>query len=568
MRPLLEWCSAVALSRFSMIVPLAIGVVGCSDSSRFNDPFANPYAARGPGPEVTSSVPPAQGAPVGRVDAQPLGAQPMPPPGPAGGSSYYGYGPRAGDPRGPEYGPRGPDYAPRPPDYPPRQSDYPPPNYPPRAAEYPPPNYPPRGIGEYPPRGSEYPPQAPGYPPRGAEYPPHAPDYPPRGPDYPPSGQDYPPPGMEGRPRPDTTGAVASPPGKALARSDGGTGGGTSVTVGPGDTVNRIAKRYGVSAAALMAANHISAPATIRRGQQIIIPRSPATAVATARPMPPMSAPVPPPTAATAHPPQVPAAAAGEGIHVVAAGETLSSIAHHYRRSRIAIAKANNIEPDAKLHIAQRLVIPGGRSTTVRVGGLEPTPPARTSVGQGSVVPVVEQTTDAGPPSPPPAAQKVVAANPAPSARVTTATTSEPLGEDVTAEKSSKTAAVAPQFRWPVHGRIISSFGPQTAGQPNDGINVAVPEGTAVKAADDGIVAYAGNELKGYGNLILVRHQNGFVTAYANASELMVRRGDTVKRGQVIARSGQTGTVTSPQLHFEIRKGATPVDPTQYLAGT
>jgi murein DD-endopeptidase MepM/ murein hydrolase activator NlpD len=554
MRPLLEWCSAVALSRFSLIVPLAIGVVGCSDSSRFNDPFANPYAARGPGPEVTSSVPPAQGAPVGRVDAQPLGAQPMPPPGPAGGSSYYGYGPRAGDPRGPEYGPRGPDYAPRPPDYPPRQSDYPPPNYPPRAAEYPPPNYPPRGIGEYPPRGSEYPPQAPGYPPRGA--------------DYPPSGQDYPPPGMEGRPRPDTTGAVASPPGKALARSDGGTGGGTSVTVGPGDTVNRIAKRYGVSAAALMAANHISAPATIRRGQQIIIPRSPATAVATARPMPPMSAPVPPPTAATAHPPQGPAAAAGEGIHVVAAGETLSSIAHHYRRSRIAIAKANNIEPDAKLHIAQRLVIPGGRSTTVRVGGLEPTPPARTSVGQGSVVPVVEQTTDAGPPSPPPAAQKVVAANPAPSARVTTATTSEPLGEDVTTEKSSKSAAVAPQFRWPVHGRIISSFGPQTAGQPNDGINVAVPEGTAVKAADDGIVAYAGNELKGYGNLILVRHQNGFVTAYANASELMVRRGDTVKRGQVIARSGQTGTVTSPQLHFEIRKGATPVDPTQYLAGT
>jgi murein DD-endopeptidase MepM/ murein hydrolase activator NlpD len=127
---------------------------------------------------------------------------------------------------------------------------------------------------------------------------------------------------------------------------------------------------------------------------------------------------------------------------------------------------------------------------------------------------------------------------------------------------------MAPQFRWPVHGRIISGFGPKTAGQPNDGINVAVPEGTAVKAADDGVVAYAGNELKGYGNLILVRHQNGFVTAYANASELMVRRGDTVKRGQVIARSGQTGAVTSPQLHFEIRKGATPVDPTQFLSGT
>jgi murein DD-endopeptidase MepM/ murein hydrolase activator NlpD len=101
----------------------------------------------------------------------------------------------------------------------------------------------------------------------------------------------------------------------------------------------------------------------------------------------------------------------------------------------------------------------------------------------------------------------------------------------------------------------------------NDGINLAVPEGTPVKAAEDGVVAYAGNELKGYGNLVLVRHANGFVTAYANASDILVKRGETVKRGQVIAHSGQTGNVTSPQLHFEIRKGATPVDPAQYLSG-
>ncbi|HXW30342.1 MAG TPA: M23 family metallopeptidase, partial [Xanthobacteraceae bacterium] len=203
---------------------------------------------------------------------------------------------------------------------------------------------------------------------------------------------------------------------------------------------------------------------------------------------------------------------------MVAAGETLSSIAHHYRRSRIAIAKANNIEPDAKLHIAQRLLIPGGKSTTVRLGGLEPSTPGPPPASQGGVVPAIAQASDAGTPPPPPATQKVVAAAPAASARVTTATTIEPIGEDVTPEKSSQASVVTPQFRWPVHGRIISGFGPKTAGQPNDGINVAVPEGTAVKAADDGIVAYAGNELKGYGNLILVRHQNGFVTAYANAS--------------------------------------------------
>ena len=124
-------------------------------------------------------------------------------------------------------------------------------------------------------------------------------------------------------------------------------------------------------------------------------------------------------------------------------------------------------------------------------------------------------------------------------------------------------AGVAPEFRWPARGRIIQCF--KCSG--NDGINIAVPEGTSVKAAESGVVAYAGSELKGYGNLILIRHPNGFVTAYANNSELDVKRGDQVKRGQIIAKSGQSGNVSSPQLHFELRKGSTPVDPTSYLAG-
>ena len=135
------------------------------------------------------------------------------------------------------------------------------------------------------------------------------------------------------------------------------------------------------------------------------------------------------------------------------------------------------------------------------------------------------------------------------------------------AEESAKGGEAAGTFRWPVRGRVIATFGPKPNGLQNDGINLAVPEGTPVKAADDGVVAYAGNELKGYGNLVLIRHGNGFVTAYAHASEILVKRGETVKRGQVIAKSGQTGNVTSPQLHFEIRKGATPVDPSQYLNG-
>ena len=124
-------------------------------------------------------------------------------------------------------------------------------------------------------------------------------------------------------------------------------------------------------------------------------------------------------------------------------------------------------------------------------------------------------------------------------------------------------AAENGQFRWPARGRIIQGF--KSGG--NDGINIALPEGTSVRASEDGKVAYAGSALKGYGNLVLIRHSNGFVSAYANNGELDVKSGDSVKRGQVIAKSGQTGDVSTPQLHFELRRGQTPVDPTNYLAG-
>jgi murein DD-endopeptidase MepM/ murein hydrolase activator NlpD len=161
----------------------------------------------------------------------------------------------------------------------------------------------------------------------------------------------------------------------------------------------------------------------------------------------------------------------------------------------------------------------------------------------------------------------MAAAEPVQKARLAQATTTP---EEVAAEQPVRAAEAtgAPQtFRWPVRGRVITSYGAKTNGKQNDGINVAVPEGTPIKAAEDGVVAYSGNELKGYGNLVLVRHANGYVTAYAHASELMVKRGETIKRGQVIAKSGQSGEVGSPQLHFEIRKGSTPVDPLQFLNG-
>jgi murein DD-endopeptidase MepM/ murein hydrolase activator NlpD len=121
------------------------------------------------------------------------------------------------------------------------------------------------------------------------------------------------------------------------------------------------------------------------------------------------------------------------------------------------------------------------------------------------------------------------------------------------------------RFLWPVEGRVISPFGDNPNGGRNDGINISVPRGTPVRAADAGEISYVGNELKGYGNLILIRHDNGFVTAYAHTDGVHVKRGERVERGQVIATVGDTGNVSQPQLHFELRHGTQPVDPTPYL---
>ena len=149
---------------------------------------------------------------------------------------------------------------------------------------------------------------------------------------------------------------------------------------------------------------------------------------------------------------------------------------------------------------------------------------------------------------------------PAPERKVDKTTTTAAIAP---AAEEKPSDAAHPEFRWPARGRIIQGF----ANGGNDGINISVPEGTQVKAAESGVVAYAGSELKGYGNLVLIRHPNGFVTAYAHNGDITVKRGDQVTRGQTIAKSGQSGNVSSPQLHFELRKGSTPVDPTNYLAG-
>ncbi|HKY19180.1 MAG TPA: M23 family metallopeptidase [Rhizomicrobium sp.] len=123
----------------------------------------------------------------------------------------------------------------------------------------------------------------------------------------------------------------------------------------------------------------------------------------------------------------------------------------------------------------------------------------------------------------------------------------------------------APAFAWPVSGRVISDFGATASGGRNDGINIAASTGTPIHASASGTVTYAGNELKNYGNLVLVKHAGGYTTAYAHADRLVVSRGEFVARGQVIGYAGQTGDVASPQVHFEIRSATTPLNPRSYL---
>jgi murein DD-endopeptidase MepM/ murein hydrolase activator NlpD len=121
-------------------------------------------------------------------------------------------------------------------------------------------------------------------------------------------------------------------------------------------------------------------------------------------------------------------------------------------------------------------------------------------------------------------------------------------------------------FLWPVHGNILAAYGSKSDGSHNDGINISAARGAAVVAADAGVVAYTGNELRGYGNLVLIKHANGWISAYAHCDQVLVKRGEKVSRGQVIARVGSTGNVSEPQLHFELRRGQHAVDPREFLA--
>ena len=291
---------------------------------------------------------------------------------------------------------------------------------------------------------------------------------------------------------------------------------GEVVVVRKGDTVYSIARRHNVAVRDVIAVNQLQAPYGVVVGQHMLVPTT--------------------------------------RVHVVAAGDTLYSIARRYQVDQSELTRLNDLRAPYEIRAGQHLKVPAPQvqepGTMVAARPAPQGAPDRERVVSSDIAEPGEREPAAG-----------GTAAPVPEAPP------EPRMSE--AEKRMALANPPPlsgrKFLMPVDGKVVSSFGPKGSGLHNDGINIAAPVGTVVRAAENGVVAYAGNELRGFGNLLLIKHDDGWMTAYAHNSELLVHRGDQVKRGQPIARVGNSGNVVTPQLHFELRRGNSAVDPIQHL---
>lgn len=218
-------------------------------------------------------------------------------------------------------------------------------------------------------------------------------------------------------------------------------------------------------------------------------------------------------------------------IHVVKAGETLNQIAARYNIDPPSLLLLNRIHNPQNLAPGQTILLPADE-------------PMRRIVSASGANGSSSSTT---------------------SSTATSSGTSRPAASNTPAEPKRGVKIVDVRFDWPVKGRVISTFGVKSQGLQNDGVNIAATAGDPVHAAGGGVVVYAGNELAGYGELLLIEHDGGWITAYAHNRVLKVKEGDRVSRGQTIAEAGETGSVDTPQVHFEVRNGVSPVDPMQYL---
>ena len=321
--------------------------------------------------------------------------------------------------------------------------------------------------------------------------------------------------------------------------------------VASGDTVNSIARSYGVSPYAIVDANQLSSPNAIYPGERLTIPGASGGPRQIARadrvPTTVTKTELAPPTAEAKSSP----AAAAPAIYAATDDDPRLAGGRYYTAGlprhkpgftgeggpEFSNARAANaVEPADDVFQPPRKPAPAPSRQAERSDPDDEAfdSPRRTQAKERQVATVdpADEAFDARRGKPPPPSSDVKASN---------------------------------RFVWPVRGQIISGFGGRASGVHNDGINIAAEPGSTVKAADGGVVVYAGNELAGYGNLLLIRHSNGFVTAYAHNKKLLVSKGDNVRQGQTIALVGSTGDVDRPQLHFEIRRGDRAVDPARFL---
>jgi murein DD-endopeptidase MepM/ murein hydrolase activator NlpD len=347
------------------------------------------------------------------------------------------------------------------------------------------------------------------------------------------------------------------------------------ILIESGDTLSAISVKYKVPQAELLRANNLKSGADLKYGKSIVIPVSVKVDVKT-KAVPVEQAvktdkkiPIPektpkheqailPSTAARDKAKQNDADVAKNSnsdkgkdkkdvadasVYVVVQGDSLARIAKMHKVGIDAIKQANGMT-EVSLRIGQKLVIPDA-DATIKTASI----PADTKVKTEKTVKETQESNDKPKGYTPPMAEKSVAE----------------------VEKTSDAGAEAPdatgigKFRWPVRGAVIAGYGQNVDGVRNAGIDISVPEGTAIKAAENGVVIYSGSGLKDLGNTVLVRHDDGTVTVYGNASSLVVKRGEKVTRGQVIANSGMTGGAKRPKVHFEVRQNAVAVNPMTFL---
>ncbi|MEQ9329314.1 MAG: M23 family metallopeptidase [Rhodospirillales bacterium] len=326
-----------------------------------------------------------------------------------------------------------------------------------------------------------------------------------------------------GPPAPVVTGAAGETAPRSAASTSGGV---VSYVVQRGDTLYAIARRFNVPLRRVIELNDFDPPYTLLVGQRVRVP-----VVA---------------------------------IHIVRSGETLSEIAGRYDLGLAELAVANGIQAPYVIYVGQEIRLP---RAVIAATSSSAAPPPRSSSSSQSQAPSQASAPPAPAPRPQPApvdAASVVTEPSQASAQSLPVPRTKPIDQ-----ASRAVPAPAPRsgklLDWPITGRILSEFGPKPGGLRNDGINIAAPRGAKVTAAENGVVAYAGDDIRAYGNLLLVKHADGLMTAYAHLERFLVKRGDKVKRGQLIGTVGSSGAVTIPQLHFEVRKKSDPVDPRGFL---